>query len=711
MANIYSSYLNNPDLFIYGVTGGGLVIAIFISFVVKLRINTNQVITKLNELTKILRQKLDKSYAIDKGTLEAIDENLKKEILLTHNWNEFKETLIFNLNDESEKSTVLATKSIEEYFDREVILEEKTSLGFFRQVPGILTSLGLALTFCFIVIGLMHMYVPLELTVEMPTNLVKLEESTVKFKAKINGENVVTEYEIPIPGNDEPIKINNLSSLAPETKAILVELSGKNSTTIRMKDGEKNKIELMDKREISIDPLIKSLGGKFISSITALMLSLVYLVYLHKREIKCVKALEELTSLLDNKLTRVTPEYYLRELSLQQRSTSKIVEPANVETVALLKSVDARLEELVGVMKPFGSQIGMQLGDIVVNGFQNSLSLSTEQIVAAVQGIQNERAKGNDDILKGILKDFKETMMQSTGADFSGLQKTVGELSQSLSVSGETNRVLASELKEVVLGLKEGSSQTRNALNESVSHLIAEVNTLLSKLSEAGLESSKSMNTNLVAMTNEVSNLISQFRGVGKESVEDVEKIAKITSEESRKRSEATSQIIEKMLNGQGNLTIEFSKVLDLFKGANAELLQGAQRLKEVLSQTESSSRIIKEAMENNTTTVSRLADVSTSSQNQLSKLLEVDKGVRELMTTYSSFFPQSEQGIKRIIETLNQELINYNQKTSEGLGNVLTEYDRNLSKAVTTFNESITQLNDTFQEMTDKLNKPSKAA
>jgi hypothetical protein len=88
---------------------------------------------------------------------------LEKERITAHAWTQFEETLLV---PPGEKNTVYATTPVDTAFSKAALIEENVHSALFNAIPGVLTGLGLLMTFVAILDGLSHVTVAANMDVK-----------------------------------------------------------------------------------------------------------------------------------------------------------------------------------------------------------------------------------------------------------------------------------------------------------------------------------------------------------------------------------------------------------------------------------------------------------------------------------------------------------------------------------------------------------------
>lgn len=134
----------------------GCLILILISLIQAIRLLSESVpiIRSLSRITRDIREIEPKDRAIDGVGLDQLSKLMNGSRLLSGAWQEFEETLLVSRDETS--GEVFNTEQADGYFSEDSILAGRVNMRFYSAFPGILTSIGLLLTFIAILIGLSH---------------------------------------------------------------------------------------------------------------------------------------------------------------------------------------------------------------------------------------------------------------------------------------------------------------------------------------------------------------------------------------------------------------------------------------------------------------------------------------------------------------------------------------------------------------------------
>jgi hypothetical protein len=94
----------------------------------------------------------------DVDRLRELDEAMREFDALRRPWIQFRKTLLIEHVPWFREPRVYSTRRAEEFFTPDAVLGRRIDLGFFGQVPSLITGLGLLLTFVAICIGLSRLH-------------------------------------------------------------------------------------------------------------------------------------------------------------------------------------------------------------------------------------------------------------------------------------------------------------------------------------------------------------------------------------------------------------------------------------------------------------------------------------------------------------------------------------------------------------------------
>lgn len=96
--------------------------------------------------------------ATDLTRLKKLDQAMRELVAFKRPWIQYRKTLLIEHVSWTTEPRIFSTRQAEEYFGQEAALGHAIDLGFYNQVPSLITGLGLLLTFVAICIGLTRLH-------------------------------------------------------------------------------------------------------------------------------------------------------------------------------------------------------------------------------------------------------------------------------------------------------------------------------------------------------------------------------------------------------------------------------------------------------------------------------------------------------------------------------------------------------------------------
>ncbi|NBW99191.1 hypothetical protein EBR03_06430 [bacterium] len=412
----------------------------------------------------------------------------------------------------------------------------------------------------------------------------------------------------------------------------------------------------------------------------------------HSRQEECEKRLSKALNFLDQKFQRTTSELYL-------------------------SFVDQHLRELNSIMKPFGTS----LAQLVSEGIQEGMKVSTGELLLAINALKQEKKEGQESSLKGILDEFKKTLSSSTQNEFRDLQTTIASLSSTLSQSASQSSNFASDLSEVVKSLKDSAQIQKTSVGESVNVLTSQVTSLVSQLSDStsrqmdviqtiatnlAMSSTESMksqkeavNQSIEKLTSQVEALISNLSEAGLKQAQSLEGVTTSIVTRSKEANLDLVSAVEKAVSKQQTVAKEFVEANLAIRTSLNDLQGGAQAIKQILSFSENAAKTILNQVDQNSRTALAVSGAVQQSNELFAKAQRQQEQAASEMQRYQQLFKEAEQSCNRVLTTLDQNLRQYSNVTSEHLSNVLKQYDQQLSNASQVFTATVRDLEETLSE------------
>jgi len=140
-----------------------LIFLIFASASLMLLFQCNRVASSLKDLSKVLESiSPAQGQPITPLELSRIGEKMRTEKLTSSAWNEFESTLL----PSPDLNKIYTTCSVDSVLSKNALIDENVNGALFAAIPGVLTGVGLLMTFVAILDGLSHVSVGANMDVQ-----------------------------------------------------------------------------------------------------------------------------------------------------------------------------------------------------------------------------------------------------------------------------------------------------------------------------------------------------------------------------------------------------------------------------------------------------------------------------------------------------------------------------------------------------------------
>jgi len=209
--------------------------------------------------------------------------------------------------------------------------------------------------------------------------------------------------------------------------------------------------------------LLSSAGGKFVSSLAGLAVSLAWTVGGKRAWARVRRASDHVVMAVETWWPPVGAEAAvveqlahlgavgdkLREHHETARDHSDLVGELLVEA-----------REQTGVLKRFETDLAMSIGKAVAAGFSPQMEQMTSRLETAISDLSERMSSMNEDALRTMMQDFSQAMSANTADEMKQFKETLSALSGKLDASAELLKAgvegAASQLGEAAQGMTSG---------------------------------------------------------------------------------------------------------------------------------------------------------------------------------------------------------------------------------------------------------------
>ncbi|HXG22745.1 MAG TPA: hypothetical protein VNN62_27185 [Methylomirabilota bacterium] len=332
-------------------------------------------------LVEVLRRGRIPGHLMTRTVFEQVDDALRTKALTSEGWDEFKETILREEKGETGEVVIFNTRTAAEFFPYSTV-EQRIS-AFHRLMPVTLTSAGLLGTFLALLLGLHAVHVP-----QPPTTL----------EGKV------------VSGATSPADV--LSSHQPA----LPQQSAKGQTVEGVED------------------LVNALSGKFLSSIVALFLSILYGLGEAWRLRQVARAHHQFCSAFDALFVRKTPESYLQKILEETERQSAAFRHFNTDLSGYLKQ-----------------------------SFQESLGPTLDRLTDTLERLTSTNEERMAQLIGSLSETFRSNLTESAQTEFQQLAQALQQTAGLLQAMNQQSRATQEGLETLLVRLDESQRQQTSA--------------------------------------------------------------------------------------------------------------------------------------------------------------------------------------------------------------------------------------------------------
>jgi len=572
----------------------------------------------LNRLTVEVNSIEPKGRELDGVGVEQLRELMQKVPMVSDAWNEFEETLLIYNNNNSE--SVYNTGQADAYFSRDSILGGRINLRLYSAYPGILTSLGLLLTFIAILIGLSNIH-------------------------------------------PDPLAQGKLTG---------------------------------------VEELVYSLSGKFISSICALTLAVLFTLFEKRRERLVMHSVHNFVATLNRRFARKPAEQILQ---LIQKDISE-------------QSIAFR-------------QFGTDLSGHLKESFSEGMGPHFQKVAEAVEELRQQKSESLTDSLGQIITEFKSALMGSANSEFQSLGLTLNKTAEVMESMNQQSKLTQGKMSEVIESLDASINKQSSSGEEHLSRLANTMQTVIDKLETAATESSGSMTasvgnlfehlqTSLDTQNSELSRRNEQLSKL-METMLDQVKVSLNQSSSTvsdtvngvlEKSSEWTEKATARMHTVIDDQTKNAQSVNDARESLNSALEVFRSAVKEgssTLNQMGSTAITVKDGVSSLTGAVNNLgrtqdkvSDLATLVERNAENLRSVIDHQSQIVNKYELVVRDLDKSLSNVLNQVTTSIENYSARVKSNLETTLGQFDNHLGDATAKLGGTVQDLSESLEDLVE---------
>jgi hypothetical protein len=486
-----------------------------------------------------------------------------------------------------------------------------------------------------------------------------------------------------------------------------------------------------------MEGLINGLSGKFLSSIVALLLSIIFTL----REKRVVRSLrhsyDSLISAISDAIPYLSTSRIL--LDIHRFSAKQTVSVSNISSEVVDRLTNAFNDRVVP-----GLATGMSAG--VAEKLQYEFRPTMERMAGCLDQLQaaivNLESQKQDSLtgefermarvleesitqaLSSMGRDFRDALSGSARDEFGNVQGTLETTRQVLSEMNNQFSQMQTALGVIIAKVEETTTDQLKTGREQTEALSALMHGLMNKLQETAAQNLNSVQTQL---TRVVSDLTEKVTGLSVDMMEAAKDMANHSQQSASSiidKTDAWSEATAKRLEG---LLANIENRSQDFREASAALLEAKTFMSNLLTNNANALAQMVDASRNVQAYTSGLVGQSdtlraiSGDHAKVANHLQLTAGgikasldlhekllgeYRRTIAEYKSVVDTLHEPIARIMQATSNGLRDYNQSVEKNFTNIVEVADKLVPKAANLLNGQIEELGSQLEELGDVISK-----
>lgn len=420
--------------------------------------------------------------------------------------------------------------------------------------------------------------------------------------------------------------------------------------------------------------LLSSAGGKFVSSLAGLAVSLAWTVGGKRAWARVRRASDHVVMAIEAWWPPVGAEAAVVEQLAHLGAVGDTLREHH-ETAQdhsdLVGELLVESREQTGVLKRFETDLAMSIGKAVAAGFSPQMEQMTSRLEKAISDLSERMSSMNEDALRTMMKDFSQAISANTADEMKQFKETLSALSGKLDSSAEMLKTgvegAASQLGEAAQGMTSGI----HAATERMSSDIA--------TAAQGLASSVGGMEKVIAQTaeavQEIDATVRRAAAIGARGVEQMDRSI-----------EAAHRLVDDL----GDVGETWAKVSGGVSGLAANLAEASDAVEELAEGQRAVVRTMQAAG----------PEVLGAVSQMRSQMEGTSKAVADAMQQVQSAMGRTSQDLSGVVSAIKDGVTEYSRQ----LAALHLEMDTAMAKAVSKLGGAIQNLDESIEDLNDSL-------
>ena len=423
--------------------------------------------------------------------------------------------------------------------------------------------------------------------------------------------------------------------------------------------------------------LLSSAGGKFLSSLAGLFVSLCWTVAGKRALARLERASARVVHAIEQRWPPVAAEaVVVEQLAHLSAAGSKLA--AHHETaqdhLGLADELLTEAREQTGVLKRFETDLAVSIGKAVTAGFSPQMEQMTARLEKAISDLSERMSTMNEDALRTMMQDFSQAISANTAEEMQQFKTTLTELSAKL---GEAGGALKDNVGAAASTLGEATGQMTQGLAAATQQMTGDIAAAAQGL-VSSVQGMDAVMDKTAGTVREIDTTLSRAAALGAQGVE---------------KMDASLAGAGRLLDRMGDVGDGWSQVNDDLKGLVAKLVEACDGIDELTQEQHGVAKALHSAG----------PEVLGAVGEMRQQLEAMVRSVSQDMTRVQAALGHSSSDLAGVVNAIKDGVVQYSQqlaKLHQAMDAEMAKAVNRLGGAVQTLDESIGELNDSLDDL-----------
>ena len=428
---------------------------------------------------------------------------------------------------------------------------------------------------------------------------------------------------------------------------------------------------------VATKDLLSSAGGKFLSSLAGLFVSLCWTVAGKRALARLERASVRVVHAIEQRWPPVAAEaVVVEQLAHLSAAGSKLA--AHHETaqdhLGLADELLTEAREQTGVLKRFETDLAVSIGKAVTAGFSPQMEQMTARLEKAISDLSERMSTMNEDALRTMMQDFSQAISANTAEEMQQFKTTLTELSAKL---GEAGGALKDNVGAAASTLSEATGQMTQGLAAATQQMTGDIAAAAQGL-VSSVQGMDAVMDKTAGTVREIDTTLSRAAALGAQGVE---------------KMDASLAGAGRLLDRMGDVGDGWAQVNDDLKGLVAKLVEACDGIDELTQEQHGVARALHSAG----------PEVLGAVGEMRQQLEAMVRSVSQDMTRVQAALGHSSSDLAGVVNAIKDGVVQYSQqlaKLHQAMDAEMAKAVNRLGGAVQTLDESIGELNDSLDDL-----------